>query len=241
MLSGFPSTDFGATAFISTPPSPTGFAAPLVPVVATVAVVVEAVVILAAPNGELLVAPGKPVLNDNAAGAVEVFVAEAAPPKLNVGATLDAEVVVAVAVRENPVGAAVVVATGVDVFPKLNVGATAGAAVGAVVVGLGNKPNAGAGVCAAGALPKAKPDGAGVVPAVMPPVAVALVVVPKPNEGALVVGVPKLKPDMSLLQCSNFLYNLLIKLAPETQKPLFFNRQRETIRQFGRPRSQEFF
>lgn len=119
VLSGFPSTDFGAVALMSTPPKPIGFPNPTELVVATVVVTVVAVAALGAPN-----AAPKPPPSDKV-GAADVLAVAAVAPKVNPVPKAGAAFAVAPG-RANPVDVVVVVAGVVEVPPlKLNAGAAA--------------------------------------------------------------------------------------------------------------------
>lgn len=203
VLSGFPSTDFGAVALMSTPPRPTGLPNPPVLVVATVVVTVVAVAALGAPNA----APNPPP--KESVGAAEVLAVAAVAPKDNPVPKAGAVAAAEAPGRANPVEVVVVVAGVVEVPPpKLKAGAAAATAVAAKgvteVAGLvANAPNAGAAVVgsavidAVGVAPNANPVTAGAAEAAVGTAVVEAAGVANENAGALVVGVPKLKPDMA--------------------------------------------
>lgn len=210
VLSCFPSIDLGAAALMSTPPNPMGFPSPTELVVATVAVAVVVVAALGAPK-----LPPKP-LPSVKVGAADVLVVGAEDaPKVNPVPRVGANGAAAGAVAPGsakPVDVVIDVA-GVVVVPppKLNAGVAdvmGAAKVVAVAAGFASDPNAGAvaawlvtAVDIVGRLPKANPvvvaaEEATAVKVVAAVAVVAEAGVPKANAGALVVGVPKLKPDI---------------------------------------------
>lgn len=195
MLSGFPSTDFGAAALMSTPPNPMGLPSPTELVVATVAVAVVAVAALGAPNP-----PPKPPPSVNVGAADVLAVGAADAPKVKPAPGVGAATCAAAPGSAKPVDVVVDVAGVVDVPPpKLKAGVAAAmgvAKVVAVAAGfvdiIGTLPNANpvVGAAAAAAIVVRAGAAAGAT------AVVAEAGVPKANAGALVVGVPKLKPDM---------------------------------------------
>lgn len=204
----------GAAAFMSTPPNPAGLVKPVLVVAEVVAAAAAAVVVLVAPNNEPPVdAPNPPSVN---VGAAEVLVDEAAAPKGSFIAGIAVAAGAAVLPGSvNPVEVLVDVAW-VVVVPKLKLGAAVVAVV--VIAGFPSAPNAGGIAAATGAtaaVPPPKPlkpigavaAAAGVVLGTAVGTAAGVVVVAtvvlNENAGALVVGVPKLNPDIELAHTYN--------------------------------------